>query len=47
MKIKCDRKDVNALCDFFSEHKMGACGANGSLTALMVWFPTPLLVERK
>lgn len=32
---------------FFSQGKMGACGANGSLAALMVWFPTPLLVERK
>lgn len=48
MKIKSDRKDGNASCDFFfSQGKIGACGANGSLTALMVWFPTPLLVERK
>lgn len=32
---------------FFIQGKMGACGANGSLAALMVWIPTPLLVERK
>lgn len=27
--------------------KTGACGANGRLAALMVWFPTPLLDERR
>jgi hypothetical protein len=46
-KNKSDRKDVNGSSDFFNQGKMKACGANGSLAALMVRFPTLLLAERK
>lgn len=47
MKIKVIGKTLMRRAIFFNQGKMRACGANGSLAALMVWFPTPLLAERK